>query len=229
MITGNKLHIYEEILLLALRDKKGSTHFGVNYQFAMAGAIVAELLLDKKIEIEKVKKKKFVKLVDGTLSGDDILDETLQKLQTAKRRQRVEAWVSRLANIRRIKHRAAENLCKKRILKMEEDKVLMIFRRKLYPEINPKPEKQILNKMFDAIFTEKRNIDPHTLVLISICHSTGMLKPLFDKKKLRERKSKIKEIVNGNLVGKATKEAVEAMQAAVMVATIIPVVTATAG
>jgi len=131
MITGNKLHIYEEILLLALRDKKGSTHFGVNYQFAMAGAIVAELLLDKKIEIEKVKKKKFVKLVDGTLSGDDILDETLQKLQTAKRRQRVEAWVSRLANIRRIKHRAAENLCKKRILKMEEDKVLMIFRRKL--------------------------------------------------------------------------------------------------
>lgn len=82
--------------------------------------------------------------------------------------------------------------------------------------------------MHEAIFTEKREIDPHTLVLIAICDSTGLLRANFDKKRLRDRKSRIKQIVQAELVGKATREAVEAMQAAVMVATIIPAVTVAA-
>lgn len=227
----DNLHIYEEVLLLALRDKEGSVHFGVHYQFALAGAIIAELFLTKRIELELVKRKKFVRILDGSPVGDPILDEVMNKVRISKRRVQVQEWVRRIANLRRLKQRAAESLCRKRILKLEEDRVLFVFRRKIYPEIDPRPEKRILDKMYNAIFTELRDIDPHTLVLIAICESTGLLKPNFDKKRLRERKGRVKEIVNGSLVGKATKEAVEAMQAAVFVAAVLPAVTvaATAG
>lgn len=229
--SENGLHLYEEILLLALRDKEGSLHFGIHYQFALAGALVAELLLTHKITIETDRRRKFVVLVDGSPTGDEVLDACLDKLNASKRRQQVQNWVRRFSAIPRLKHRAASSLVKKHILKLEEDHVLFLFKRKIYPEIDPRPEKRILDRMYDAIFSDKREVDPHTLVLIAISESTGLLKANFDKKRLRERRSRIKQIVNGDLVGKATKDAVEAMQAAVMVATIIPAVTvaATAG
>jgi hypothetical protein len=226
--NNNRLHLYEEVLLLALRDKEGSLHFGVHYQFALAGALVAELMLTRRITIDTNGRRKFIVLADGTPTGDEILDTCLEKLRAAKRRQQVQTWVRRFSAIPRLKHRAASSLVKRRILKMEEDQILFLFRRKLYPEIDPRPEKRILDKMHEAIFTEKREIDPHTLVLIAICDSTGLLRANFDKKRLRDRKSRIKQIVQAELVGKATREAVEAMQAAVMVATIIPAVTVAA-
>jgi len=221
---NKSLHIYEEILLLALRDEKGTTHFGINYQFAMAGAIVAELLLNKHIEVEISGKKKFLKTTNSKHTSDAILGECVEKINTAKRRAQIGIWVQRFSNLKRLKHRVAASLCRKRILKMEEDKVLLIFSRKLYPEINHKPERQILDKLYQVIFTDKNDIEAETIILVSICNSTGMLKPLFDKHRLKERKGRIKEITSGNIVGQATKEAIEAMQAAVMVATVIPVV-----
>lgn len=226
MKSLNDLHIYEEIMLLALSDKKGTIHFGVHYQIAMAGAIIAELLLKEKIETEG--KRKFIKVVNAKPTGDDILDECLTKIRDSSRRASIGAWVRRFSNINKLKHRSTQNLCRKGILKMQEEQVLLIFKRKLYPELNHKPENAIIDRIREAIFTETKEIDANTVILISLCHSTGMLKPLFGNKELRNRKSRIKEITEGNIVGNAAKSAVEAMQAAVMVAVIIPAVTASA-
>jgi hypothetical protein len=228
MEKSTQLHIYEEILLLALRDKEGTMLFGVNYPQALAGALLAELLLLKKVEIEASGKRKFVKLANTKSTGNLLLDECIEKMSHAKRRATAQNWIQRFANIRRVKHKAAESLCRKGILKLEEDKVLLIFNRKIYPEVDPRPEKRIMDKIYKAIFNNPKEIDPETVILISICNSTGILRQLFDKSKLREKKNRIKEITSGNLIGKATKDAIEAMQAAVMVATIIPAVTVAA-
>ena len=141
METSNQLHIYEEILLLALRDKKGTMLFGINYQQALASALLAELLLKNIIEIEYSGKRKFVKLVNQKHIGNSLLDECIEKIASSKRRARPQNWIMRFANISRLKHKAAQSLCRKGILKMEEDKVLLIFSRKIYPELNPNPKK----------------------------------------------------------------------------------------
>jgi len=224
MQSQNQLHIFEEILLLALRDKQGTIFYDVHYPQALAAALLAELLLIKKVELELNGKKKFVKLADKKSTGSLLLDECLQKISKSKRRARIENWVSRFANIPRLKHKAAQSLCNKGILKMEERKVLLLFKHKKYPEINPRPEKQLIEKLRKAIFGANKTIEPETVILIAICEKTGILKHLFDKQKLREKKKWIKEIISGNLIGDATKEAVEAMQAAIFTAVIIPAV-----
>ena len=220
------LHIYEEIMLLALSDKKGTIHFGIHYQVALASAIIAELLLKEKIITED--KKKFIKVIDAKPVGDNILDECLSKIRNSSRRAGLSQWIIRFSNINKLKHRAALNLCRKGVLKMQEDHILLIFKRKLYPELNHKPENAIIERLREAIFTDTNEIDANTIILISLCNSTGMLNPLFDKKELRSRKNRIKEITEGNDVGYAAKSAVEAIQAAVMVAAIIPAMTASA-
>jgi len=228
MAATRPIHIYEEILLLALRDKKGTMLFGINYPQALAGALLAELLLINKIEIETSGKRKFVRLLNQKSTRNQLLDECIKKIASAKRRARPQNWIQRFANISRLRHKAAQSLCRKGILKMEEDKVLLLFNRKIYPELNPKPEKRLMDKLSDTLFGESKDIDPDTVILISICNSTGILKQIFDKSKLREKKNRIKEITFGNLIGNATKDAIEAMQVAVMVATIIPAITVTA-
>ena len=61
---------------------------------------------------------------------------------------------------------------------------------------------------------------------IAIGHHAGLLKTTFGRKSLKPRRSRIDAIVNGNAVGKATKQVIEAVQAAVMVAAIMPAVIA---
>ncbi|MCK5618661.1 MAG: GPP34 family phosphoprotein, partial [Candidatus Krumholzibacteria bacterium] len=104
------------------------------------------------------------------------------------------------------------------ILRADEDKVLMIFSRKIYPEIDPEPEREIIDRLSDAIFTDTQDVDPRTVVLLSLAKSADILKVNFDKKKLKTRKKRIEQVVNGEMTGKATKDAIAAMQAAVMVA-----------
>ena len=51
------LFLHEEIMLLALHDEKGTVAWGTYYQYALGGAILAELLLNNLISIEVSKKK----------------------------------------------------------------------------------------------------------------------------------------------------------------------------
>ena len=78
--SDNRLLLHEEIRLLALRGEKG-TFFSKMYQPALGAALMAELLLTKRAEIEEGKKK-LMRLLDSSSTGDPVLDEALEKLRT---------------------------------------------------------------------------------------------------------------------------------------------------
>ncbi len=223
----NTLFLHEEILLLALRDEEGTIASGTMYQYAIGAAVLAELLLSKRIEVDQSRKKKLVNFVSPTPLGDPLIDECLEKVGNAKRRAVLQTWVSRFAGIKNLKHRVAQQLCRRGILRADEDKVLLLFTRKIYPEVNPGPERELIRRLEHAIFTDTRDIDPRTVVLLSLANSTGLLKIVFNKKELKSRKARIKQIINGEIIGKAAMEAIQAMQAAIMVACITPTLIAT--
>ena len=220
----DELHLHEKLMLLVLRDERGTieSHAGM-YQLALGGAILAELLLAGRIRIEDGKKKR-VELLGSKPVGDPILDECLQMIAAAKRPKRATDWVARFANVKRLRHRIAEGLCSRGILKDSEDKVLLIFSRKIYPTIDPRPEARLIDRMRDAILGGSRNLDPDVVVLVALAHGTGMLRIHFDKRVIKENKQRIEEIASGNLVSAATAEAVraaqQAAQAAIMAAII---------
>jgi hypothetical protein len=214
---NKQLFLHEEITLLALRDQSGTMASGTNYQYAIGGAVLADLLLEGRVTVETNGKKKFLRLTSSKPFGDPIMDECLRKVVDAKRRAQLRVWVSRFAGVKKLKHKVAKQLCRRGILRSDEDKVLLVFSRKIYPEINPEPEQQILDRLREAIFTDTDQVEPHTAVLLSLAKSTGVLRANFDKKKLKTRKDRIERVINGEMTGKATKEAIDAMKAATMV------------
>lgn len=227
MQYSDDLFLYEEILLLALKDEEGTIAAGTMYNYAVGGAIIAELLLSQNIVITQSKRKKLVSVINPELLNDSLIDEWLMKMTSAKRPKTIEDWVSRIASTRDLKHRVAIQLCQRGILKMDDEKILLLFTRRIYPEINPEPERLIIDRLKNAIFTETDDIDARTIVLMSLAKSAEILPAIFGKKEVKQRKQRIERIVNGDIAGKATKEAIEAMQAAVMVAVIMPMMITT--
>ena len=224
MSMKNTLFLHEEIMLLALRDEEGTIAGGTMYSYAIGGALLAELLLHERIGVDESKKRALVNVINSTPLGEPLIDECLERIVHAKRRGSLQSWVSRFAGVKDLKHRVAEQLCRRGILRTDEDKVLLIFTRKIYPEVNPEPERRLIERLREAIFTDIRDIDPQTVVLVSLANSGGLLNVVFDKKELKGRKARIEQIVNGEVIGKAAKEAIAAVQAAVMVACIIPTI-----
>jgi len=113
MASEKSLFLYEEIMLLALRDEKGTiaTDFP---EPVVAGAILAELLLDNRITIEDTRKQ-LVNIINQRPVGDPVIDECIEKMATAKRRASLKAWVQKLADIKDLRHKVARQLCDRAI------------------------------------------------------------------------------------------------------------------
>ena len=79
-----------------------------------------------------------------------------------------------------------------------------------------------------AIFTYSSELESRTVIIVALAKATGMLDKVFDKKRLKGQKQRLEDIMSGQVAGQATKEAVEAVQAAVFVCTMVPVITTTA-
>ena len=227
MKNSNELHLHQEILLLALKDEAGTIESGTLYQYAIGGAVLAELLLGGQLRIETVTEKRLVTPADTTPIGDPVIDECLEKVLAAKKPATAQTWVSKFAGLKDLKHRVAEGLCDRGILAEQDAKVLLVFTRKTYPELDPAPEKELVQRLRSAIFTDTDDIETRTVVLASLANSAGVLKAVFDKKELKGRKDRIEQIVNGEVTGKATQEAIQAMQAAVMAATVMTTIITT--
>jgi golgi phosphoprotein 3 len=218
MKKPDRLLLHEEVMLLALRDEEGTIEAGSMYNYAIGGAILAELLLDGRIEIDRSRSKKgVVNVVSDEPIGEPLIDELLGKIATAKRRASVQTWVTRFASVTDLKHRAGAGLRLRGILRMKEEKFLLLFTRRVYPEVDPAPERELSEKLREAISSDTAEVDPRTAVLISLARSAGLLKTVLDKKELKSRKARIERIVSDQVAGKATKDAIEAAQAAMMI------------
>jgi hypothetical protein len=220
------LHLHEEILLLALDDDKGTVHFGVSWQMAAGAAMVAELMFEGRVRLTDEKKPK-LEVVDATPLGDPLLDEALAEMDTSKKLRRGAEWVQKLAGQGKLKQRIAGELVRKRVLREEEGKVLWVFGTTHYPERDGRHEREVIARLKRAIFSSTRDVTPRTVVLVALADTAGLLKKIFDKQRLKDRKRRIKDLTEGQVTSAMAKEAMEAMQAAVAVCCIMPAIIVT--
>jgi hypothetical protein len=151
----------------------------------------------------------------------------LAKVAGEEKRRRPKEWIRRFATMKRLKHRIAERLVDAGVLKEEEDRVLLLFNRTVYPEADPRPEEEITRRIRKAVIGSTTQVDPRTVVLIALAKHTDLLRHAVERNLLKEHKKHIEKLIKGQMAGQATKEAVEAMQAALMVAVFVPAITST--
>ena len=221
------LGLHEEIVLLTLRNDKGTPASSM-HAYAVAGAIVAELLLAERITLEARRRgQPLVQVARATQTGDPVLDDALERIRTAKRRAALDRWINRLARTATV-HATAVRLSRKGILALEEKRVLLLFHRTVYPEADPGPEQALLERVRGAIFDDGP-VDVRTAAVVALAHSAGLLRAHFPARELKARKDRIRRLGEGDQVADATRAAIAAVQAALVAATAATSVAATAG
>jgi hypothetical protein len=221
MPTTPRLTLYEEILLIALDDDKGTTGIESMHKNAMGGAILAELVMARAVSVGKDKKKSITAVAGAEADvSDPLLVECLELVQAAKKPKPASQWVLKFAGTKNLTKRVARQLVAKGVLKEDRDKVLGLFRRTIFPERDGGPERDLVARLRHAVFTSSPRVDERTIVVAVLANATKLLPRIFDKKKLKERKKRLENLAEGRVAAAATKEAVEAMQAAVAVAVI---------
>jgi hypothetical protein len=191
----------------------------------VGGALLAELLLRGRIRVDFSSRRSSVEVLIAAPLDDPLLDECLQAITQAKQRKTPQTWVAKFARIKQLKRRVADRLCNRGILRVADGRVLGLFSRKTYPEVDPRPEQELIERMRRAILSDSAELDPRTVARLSLaCHS-GLLKLVLPKGELQLRKARIAQIIRGEVAGKAVKEVIESIQAATTIAALVPAIT----
>ena len=225
MKVPDPLFLHHEILLLALRDDHGTLGGGMAH-YGMAGAMVSELLLQQRI-IANDDKPRTVAVIDETPPGDDVLDELLQMISSSRKHRGLSDWVMKAAQIKQLHHRVAQPLCESGVLRAETRKVLFVFTRQIYPELNGTVEDHIRDRMASIMFHEGVKPDDRTAVLIALASQASLLSQNFAPVELKQHRKRIQQLADGKiLAAEATGAAIAAVQAAIMTATMVPLIVA---
>jgi len=220
---ANTIRLYQAVMLLALSEERGTMN-GAYVEYATAAALLSELLMHERIAIEADNKNK-VSVVDDASTDDALLDEALGQIKSAKRQRKLQDWVQKLGQLKDLKHKVAQSLADAHIVAAEKEKVLWLFERRVYPELNPEPEQQIREAMRSAVMSDDE-VEPRVAILVALANSAKLLPQVFTKQELKQRKKRIEQLEKGEMVSAAAKQAVAAIEAAVMVAAIMPAITA---
>ncbi len=221
------LHLYEQLLLLALHDEKGTMQGG-SFEVGAGGAVLCELLLGGWAVLEEAgrRRKRVVKVTDTALPGDPILEEVLRRISGAKRHDGLATWVTRIAGTKRLRHRIAERLRHRGILSKREGRVLVIFSRDLYPTANPAPERELVERVRAAVLGDEE-VAAHTAIIVALANQLGLLRPLFTRPELKAHKARIKQLAALEGVEAAAREAIETVKQVIAAQAAAVVVAAT--
>jgi hypothetical protein len=210
--------LYQQILLLSLDSKRGTPVVAFTH-LAVAGAVMAEWLIDKRISVDD-SRRLLVTLEDAYVTGDPVLDACLHRLKAATRKAPLRSWIARLSRIPRLRHMAAEMLCARGILRSERAPVFWLFSRQTYREVDPMPKKAIIDQMRAAIFSAGARPDARLATLIALANGGNMLGQIFGRQDVRRRKARIQELIAGNSGGSAVQQLSKIYQQAVAAAAV---------
>ena len=221
-----ELHLYEELLLLALNDDKGSLE-GHFTEYMLAAAILSELCMENVLTVSD-DKKPVVTLNQAQKSPDDpLFQSALARIKDQNKPRTLQHWVSKIAGMKNLRHDAAQKLIRRGVLRLEESKILLLFTRKLYPEVDPRPERALIDRIRNAVVRSGQQVSPRTMVIIALAEGAKVLKNALGKDDYKSHQDRIRDIGKGNVTTTAAKEVIQGLQAAIMVAAIMPAIMST--
>lgn len=212
------LLLAEEILLLAYRDDTGKPLAqAVELDCALAGAVLAELALKERIDLDGKK----VTVTDPTPVGDEELDATLALISNEERTRKPEWWIGKLRS-GKLRKRLLSRLTARGVLNEERTKVLGIFPTTRYPERDPSVERAIRQQVEDVL----AGAEPSERIagLIAVLHAAKLARKVFP----HASKQRIKQITEGQWAAEAVRKTITSIQAAVSAGVTAAVVTTAA-
>lgn len=218
-MADGRLTVPEQVLLLVLTDRTASLLRDTHFNYALGGAVLTELLLAGRIELEATETQRLVTVVDETPTGDPVLDDGLGQIIGATRRSNPRRWVDRFADHDELHMRVARQLCRKDVLDEHPDRVVLVFRRLVFADLDPEVQEEVTGKVRDAIFGDD-TVDARVALTAVLARAGDILKAVFDEDEVAEHEERIENLLDRVEWSEDMKEAVREAESAVVDATV---------
>ena len=204
------LNLAEELFLVALDEDAGWIAAPAlnTLRYGLAAALLADLALQGKIVVEDQR----VSVLDPTPVGDDLLDETLQRLVEAGRPRKAKYWLNALG-FRKLSKQVAEHLVKRGVLRTDEKRYLWVLPYAIYPQQDASAKYWIKQSLRAAALTNAA-ADRRSIVLLSLMKGCRLLTLVFTKDERKAAGKRVDELVKGEDFGDAVAQTLADIEAA---------------
>ncbi len=218
MPSAPELRLHQELLLMALDDEKGTIRAS-NYKFALSAGLLGELLLEDRVILEQGSKPSKDRIIPANpkLLSDQLLDECLRKVHGSKKPRSPKNWIAKLSQTSGLRKRVATGLVRRGVLRERNTRILFLIPWTVYPELDPSPKRRLVERIRAAVLGDEE-LDDRTAIAVAVAASTGVLKPVLGKQVLKDRKDRIEQITESQVIAAAVKAAADEAAAAAAVA-----------
>jgi hypothetical protein len=210
------LWLHEELLLLALEAGQGRPPVTGSLSHALAGALLAELLLNERARIEVSKRSKRLVVTRSSLLGEPLLDHWLERLRVSKPTTAA-AWVGRVAAQRGLADRVTERLWLKGTVRREERPFLLLFTRRAHPIVNTALVRASIARLRAALL-DGANVPARDLALLGLLRHAGAVRAVFNAQERKLHKKRIRQLTYSDQAAGAIADALAAVHAAIAAA-----------
>lgn len=209
--------IAEDVLLLGYDEKTGRpTMSAIGLKAGLAGAVLAELAIQGRVSLSG----EGVVVADPAPVGEPELDAALERITAEAKVRKPEWWIDKLDGDA-LRQRLLVRLVERGVLSEARSKVLGLFKTVKYPELDGSVERAVRQKVESVLAGAEP--DPRTAVVIGVLHAAKAL----DKQFPGADDARVKEITEGDWAGEGVKQAIAAVEAAMMlILTTVVIVTA---
>nr|WP_319509896.1 GPP34 family phosphoprotein [uncultured Draconibacterium sp.] len=199
----------QKIYFLGIHPEKGGIRSGSAsaMHFVVIGTLLMDLYLQKKIKFEG---KKVIVL--STRSDNELHRFVLGKMSQAKSPKKISTWISKLNYSQKfIRSEVQKGLVAKRLIRLE-DKRFLFFKWKKPVVLN----KQVMYRMIVEIDNQifKGTTAEDELIFLSFLESAAILRIIYqDRKKRKQARERLKQMMVKNRVSGAVADAIAASQA----------------
>ncbi len=203
------LRFAEEIILLLTDDDDGSfVHVPIqSFKYALAGGVLMDLALENRIDTDL----KNLVLIDGTPTGDSLLDATLADIAVGEQGD-ARFWIERTATrADDIREEALARLVAHGILERRDDRILWVFKSRRYPQIDGTAEREVKLRIMSVLFSDEIP-NPRDVVIICLADACGIFKNLLSRRELDLAADRIAQVRKLDLIGQAMTRAIQDIQ-----------------
>ena len=208
---NHPIRIAEELVLLMLDERSGYLEMvpGWDFSCVMAGAVLADLALERRIETDLER----LYLVDPKPTGDELLDPVLREIAESDEESDAQFWIER--NTRHADEIVAatlDRLVERNILKHETGGFWGlsrdVSRSGTYPTSDIETRKESRARILSVILQDEIP-DPRDAILVALMHTCGGFKLLLDEEDYEERLDRIELVARLDLIGRTVATAVK--------------------
>ncbi len=206
------IRLVEELILLMLDEQSGYLEMvpGWNFSCVMAGAVLADLALEDRIDTDL----DALYPVNSRPTGDNLLDPTLKEIAESKKKQDTQYWIER--NTGRsddIVTATLDRLVEREILEHESGGFWglsrSVSRSGTYPASDLKVRQEAKTRILSVIMNDDSIPDPRDAILIALMHTCGGFKLLLEPEDYEERLERIELVAKLDLIGRTVATAVK--------------------